>query len=99
MDFGTRRVAVVGLRWLVREMKRNNNAFYDAETNAKLVGQARFRIEGQLFWITTHHTLLLYLYSDLRYLGTSRPCRCNRETAHGNIKHLHEAGSSFGRGR
>jgi hypothetical protein len=54
MDFGMRRVAVLGLRWLVREMKRDNNAFYDAEINAKLVGQARFRIEGHPFWITTH---------------------------------------------
>ena len=53
VDFGTRRVAVLGLRWLIREMKRGNNAFYDAEID-ELVGQARFRIEGHPFWMITH---------------------------------------------
>jgi hypothetical protein len=89
MAFGTRGVAVRPL--LVSS--------YDAEINAKLVGQARFRNESHPFWITTRdaqffHTVLLYLYSDLprdfTHVGVTV------KTAHGNAKRLHEAGSSFG---
>lgn len=92
---------MLGLRWLVRGMKR---AFYDAEVTGRLVGQARFRIEGHPFWVKLQHTMrnsfiLYFCTSTVVYLGTSHPCRCNRETVHGNIKHLHEVGSSFGRGR
>jgi len=54
IDFGMRRVAVLDLYWLVHEMKCGNMTSKDAEINAKLVGQARFRIEGHAFWITTH---------------------------------------------
>ena len=90
----------------VHEMKRCNNAFYDAEGNAKLVGHARFRVESHPLWITTHDTQFLFFHMVLYfctstkiYLVTSHRCRCDRDIAHANAKNLHEAGSSFGRGR
>ena len=57
-------VAVLGLHWLVHEMKVGYNAFYDAEINAKLVAQARFRIEGHPFWnYNTRYAILSYFTS------------------------------------
>lgn len=65
MDFGTRRVAVLGLCWLVREMKRGNNAFYDAEIYANLVGQAGSALRATLLSYNTRCAILSYFTSVL----------------------------------
>jgi hypothetical protein len=103
MVFWTRGVAVLGLPWLVCEMKRGNDAFYDAEIimrnwEVKLASALRTALSG-LQHTMRNSFILSFCTSTVIYLGTSHPCRCNRETAYGNVKHLHEAGSSFGRSR
>jgi hypothetical protein len=60
MDAGTRRVAVLGLCWLAREMKRDNNAFYDADIYTNLVGQADAALRATLLSYNTRCAILSY---------------------------------------